>query len=125
MDALAVAQHAFVMAEKQVRTRFKEPRGRPHFIRQWRKHRGYTQEQLAEMAGMSPGNLSQIENRKQDYTQSTLEALAEALNCEPADLLVRNPADPEGIWSLWDRAGEAERRQIVAVIEGLLRASSG
>lgn len=108
----------------KVTPRFKGPKGRPTFIRAWRKHRGYTQEQLAEMVGMSPGNLSQIETRKQDYTASTLEALAMQLNCEPADLLVRDPTDPEGIWSLWDKAQPAQRKQIIAIVEGLLRAAS-
>jgi transcriptional regulator with XRE-family HTH domain len=111
------------MVEKKVTTRFKTPPGRPTYIRAWRKYRQLTQEQLAERAEMSPGNLSQLENQKQDYTRSTLERLAEALNCDPVDLLIRDPNDPEGIWSLWDQAKPAQKRQIIGVIEGLLRAS--
>lgn len=69
---------------------------------------------------MSKGNLSNIENGKTGYNQATLEALAEALQCDPADLLMRNPADPEGIWSLWETAKPAQRKQILGIIKGLL-----
>lgn len=107
--------------EKRVVTRFKEPRFKPTFIRQWRKYRGLTQELLADRIGMSPGNLSNIETGKQPYTQEHLEALAEALRCEVVDLLIRNPLDPEGIWSLWERAKTAQREQILEVTKALLK----
>lgn len=62
-----------------------------HFIREWRKFRNLTQERLAERIDKTHGLISQIENGDTDYTQSTLEALADAMNCEPGDLLSRNP----------------------------------
>src|SRR5271166_3357427 len=68
---------------------------RKTFIREWRSFRHLTQEQLAERVNMSPGNLSLIERGLQNYTQDTLESLAEALQCDPADLLMRNPLDGE------------------------------
>lgn len=117
----------FSMAKRQanqevkVETRFKQPPFRPTFIRQWRKKRGLTLEVCAERAGMSKGNLSNIETGKTGYNQATLEALADALQCEPVDLLIRNPADPEGIWSLWDTAKPAQRKQIIGIIKGLLQ----
>ena len=63
-----------------------------HFIRQWRIHRGYTQERLAEIVGVPHGALSQLERGLVNYTQPMLEALAEALRCEPADLIARDPS---------------------------------
>jgi transcriptional regulator with XRE-family HTH domain len=113
-------------AEQQhvVETNFKAPQFRPTFIREWRKHRGLTQERLADRIGMSNGNLSMIERGETGYTQATLEILAEALQCEPADLLVRNPMDAEGIWSLWDKAKPAERKQIVEVVKAMLRTAA-
>lgn len=124
MDGATIPIGTFGMpktAAKQVQTRFKRAPFRPTFIKQWRKHRGLTQERLADRVGMSNGNLSQIENGNTAYTQETLEALAEALQCAPADLLMRNPTDPEGIWSLWDQAKPAERLQIIEVVKTLLR----
>lgn len=64
---------------------------RPNFIRHWRKHRGLTQEQLAEAIGSVAPSISQIETGKQGFTDSTLYALAEALHTEPGDLLKGPP----------------------------------
>jgi|SRR5271166_6734867 len=94
---------------------------RKTFIREWRNFRHLTQEQLAERVNMSPGNLSLIERGLQNYTQDTLESLAEALQCDPADLLMRNPLDGEAIWSIWDRAKPVERRLIVDIAKTITR----
>lgn len=91
------------------------------FIKEWRAFRGLTQEVLAERVGMSPGNLSLIERGLQNYTQETLEALAEALQCGPADLLMRNPADADAIWSIWDQAKPGERRMIVDIAKTIVK----
>lgn len=89
----------------------KKPKAR-HFIKAWRLHRGLTLNQLGERSGISTGNLSRIENGHQDYNERILERLAEALGTTPASLIMRNPNAPEAIWSLWDAAKPAEKRQI-------------
>lgn len=85
------------------------------FIRQWREHKNLTLEQVAEELNVTAGALSQLERGATNYTQPMLEALAGLFACEPADLLMRDPTDPEGIWSVWDHARNGERRQIVEV----------
>jgi len=92
-----------------------------HFIREWRLHRGLTQEKLADRLETTKANISRIENLKQGYTQDFLEACAVALRTEATNLINRDPTDPEGIWSLWDQAKPAERRQIVEIAKTLLR----
>lgn len=62
-----------------------------YYFKEWRKHIGLTQEQLAERVGLTASSISQLESGKQGFTDSTLEALAWALGCEPHDLLGRNP----------------------------------
>jgi transcriptional regulator with XRE-family HTH domain len=127
----AAVHRNFSMAKRQARqevkvqTRFKQPPFRPTFIRQWRKKRGLTLEACSERAGMSKGNLSNIETGKTGYSQATLEALADALQCDPVDLLVRNPSDPDGIWSLWDQAKPAQRKQLIGMIDSYLKAAAG
>lgn len=64
----------------------------PHFIKEWRAHRRLTQPRLAEMIGTTKQSISRIEKGEQPYTQESLEALAQALNCTPADLISRDPA---------------------------------
>jgi hypothetical protein len=57
-----------------------------------------------------------------------LEALAEALHCRPADLIMRNPLDEDAPWSLietWERATPDKRRQITRVIEALDEGKDG
>ena len=92
-----------------------------HFVRQWRKHRNLTLEQLAERVGVTHGALSQLERGITNYTQPMLEALADALMCEPADLIMRDPTDPDGIWSIWDQAKPGERHQIVEIAKALMK----
>lgn len=91
---------------------------RPFYLKQWRKHRGYTQERLAEMLGSSSGYIADLENGKRRYNQDLLEALAEALTCSPADLLVRNPSEP-GIWDIWEQLKPVERSQAVNIIKAI------
>jgi len=104
-----------------------KPARRPTFIRSWRKHRGLTLAQLADRldteleVDISEGQLSRIERGQTPYSQDILEAIAAALRCEPADLLVRDPATPDAIWSLWDTLKPVERIQAVEIIKTLRR----
>ena len=87
-----------------------------HFIKEWRKHRGLTQEQLAERTGFSPGTISQLETGRINYVQSTLEQIAEALQCEPGDLLMRNPLDTDAVWSIWEGLDLPSKQKAMAEI---------
>lgn len=93
---------------------------RPNFLRQWRKHRGLTLETVGAEVGMTGPNLGRVEKGEIPYSQDLLEQLADLYGCEIADLLVRDPTDPEGMWSIWDRAKPAQRNQIAAVAKALL-----
>lgn len=95
-----------------------------HFIREWRKHAGLTQEQLANRLEVAVSTISQLETGKQGYSQPTLEAIADALHCQPADLLMRNPLASDAVWSLEDQLKKADprtRESIIAVMETMLK----
>lgn len=92
-----------------------------HFLREWRKQAGKTLEAVAEQLHMSHSQLSRIERGKQPYNQELLEALADLYMCDVVDLLIRDPSDPEGMWTLWEKAEPGQRRRIVAVADALLR----
>lgn len=94
------------------------------YIREWRLDRGLTLERLAERVGKTHATLSRIERGKQPYTQPLLEAIADALQTDPASLLMRNPSDPEGIWSVWEKATPVKRRQIIEIAKTLLKTAS-
>ena len=102
--------------DKRVISRLKaEPR--KYFFREWRDYRGLTQAQLAERVDMSTSFISQLERGEQGFTDSTLALLAEALQCEPGDLLMRNPIDTETPWSIWDNIPVAARPQAIEILK--------
>lgn len=50
--------------------------------------------ELAERIGITPANLAVLKNgRAKAVRFSTLEALCQALDCQPGDLLVHEPAE--------------------------------
>jgi transcriptional regulator with XRE-family HTH domain len=115
-------------AAAKVTTRFKgQPRYKLTFIRQWRESRSMTLEVLAErvgerIGGMTHASLSRIERGLQPYSQPVLEALAEELTGgDVASLLMRDPGDPNAIWSIWDQAKPGERRMIVDIAKTIVK----
>jgi transcriptional regulator with XRE-family HTH domain len=90
-----------------------------HFIREWRKYRGLTQEQLAGRLDVDRTTISKIESGKQEYSQHFLEVTAYALRCEPADLIMRDPTQPSAIWSIWDSIPDAEKPKAIAILSTL------
>lgn len=100
------------------------------YIRQWRIYRGLSLEVLAERVGEQIGgfthaSLSRIERGLQPYSQPVLEAIAEALNTDPASLLMRNPDDEDAIWSIWEKAKPGERRIIHDVAKTVTKTGTG
>lgn len=95
------------------------------YLKEWREHRGLTQEQLADRIGISRVMVSKIERGLNPYHQAFLEAAATALMCEPADLLVRNPTAPDAIWSVWDRIPPADKPRAITILKALIGDKTG
>lgn len=106
---------------KRVVPRPKQPTYRRTFIRQWREYRNKTLEQLADIVGVTHASLSRIERGLQPYSQAILEAIADALMTDVPSLLMRDPTDPEGIWSIWDKAQTGERKMIVDIAKTIVK----
>ena len=94
---------------------------KPHYIREWRKYRNLSQEALAGRIDKTQSYISKLEKFSQEYNQPTLEALAYALMCEPADLIMRDPSQQSSIWSIWDKVPETERGRVIEIIETFTR----
>jgi transcriptional regulator with XRE-family HTH domain len=90
------------------------------YIKKWREYRGLTQEDLADQLETSHASISRIESGQQVYTQDFLEACADALDTDPASLLMREPTDHEAVWTLWDKAQPFERELIVKIATAIL-----
>ena len=56
-------------------------------IRQWRRRRGFSQEELASRAGLSRPYLTRIETARQEPSLTTLYSLARALRVPVGRLL--------------------------------------
>lgn len=113
-----------------------------HHLRAWRQANGLTLQQAAERiervsearADAEPGTrpismthatLSRIERGKLPYGQAFLEIVAEVYRTDPASLIMRDPADPEGLWTIWDQLKPTERLQAMEVIKALRRVAAG
>jgi len=58
-------------------------------IKAWREYHGLSQNQLAQIAEISPPYLSQIETGKRTGTTAVLQAIAEALNLSLDDIVIK------------------------------------
>jgi transcriptional regulator with XRE-family HTH domain len=91
----------------------------PHYIREWRKERGWTQLALAEAMGVDRTLVNKLERFAHRYNQDVLEAAAKALGCSTAELLVRDPSDPHGFWSEYDRLDAEQRQRTTDFMRGI------
>jgi transcriptional regulator with XRE-family HTH domain len=91
----------------------------PTHLKAWRLARELSVEKLGELAGTSGATVSRIERGEQPYSQPLLEAFAAALDCDPADILARDPSEPEGVWAIWDSMTNQQKRQAVQVLRAL------
>nr|WP_321482697.1 helix-turn-helix transcriptional regulator [uncultured Cohaesibacter sp.] len=70
------------------------------YLREWRKHRGLTQEQLAEAIESTKQTVSRMESGMLPYNQPFLEACADVLKCQPAELLIGAPIQDETLQTI-------------------------
>jgi transcriptional regulator with XRE-family HTH domain len=88
-----------------------------HFLREWRKFRGYTLEQAAERVGMTHQNLGKIERGKVPYNETLLDLLADIYRADKGSLIMRDPSRPDSFWSIYDQLAAPERERLVQRVE--------
>lgn len=116
-----------------------------HYLRQWREHAGLKLTDVREAAaeifadrivaegeevdlgkiGLGHSTLSRIENFKVPYNERLLEVLAEVYRTDVPSLIIRNPADPEGIWSIYDQIPEPQKPTALKVLSGFRTGTNG
>ena len=62
-----------------------------HHLRDWRKFRGLTQCELAELIEKTTSTVWRLENRESGLTQPVLDTLAKVLRCSRGDILDQAP----------------------------------
>lgn len=96
-----------------------KPQWRPTYLRQWREHRGLSQDELAPRLEIDRAHLSKIERGVHPYTQSILEAAADELGCTVMDLLTRKPDEAENIFVRWPVMTDQQRRQAIRLFNAI------
>jgi transcriptional regulator with XRE-family HTH domain len=109
---------------KQARPIQKTRQFRRTYIREWRKKRDMTLEDLAGALDMTASHFSMLERGQRGYTQETLEAIADVLGTSTAALLTRNPLNESEEWSLWEHAKPAERRLALELLKTVRKADN-
>jgi len=64
-------------------------------LNEWIEFRKTTQKEIVEKVGMSKGRFSDLAAGKERWNATHLSLFAKALNCEPWELIYRNPNLPE------------------------------
>lgn len=90
-----------------------------NFIREWRLHRRLSLRELGAKVGMSHVSLGRIERGETLWNEETLALIANALATDIPSLIARDPAQTEGIWSVWNELTESERMQLVELARAL------
>jgi len=88
-----------------------------HFLRAWRKFRGYTLEHVAERIGMTHQNLGKIERGQVPYNETLLDLLAEVYRTDKGSLIMRDPTRKDSFWSIYDQLAPPERQKLVERVE--------
>lgn len=57
-------------------------------VRRWRQERGFSQDQLSELVGMSTSMIGQIERGEKNTTLETAQKLSDALSVETRDFFI-------------------------------------
>jgi transcriptional regulator with XRE-family HTH domain len=93
-------------------------------IKELRVAAGLSQQQLADMAGISKGYLSEMERGVKQINANRLEGIARALNTEP-HLLILSSDDPEDIQFQEDlgKLKPEQRRTIREMVAGFAKAN--
>lgn len=92
---------------------------KPFFLKQWREHRGLSQDALAARLDTTGATISRIENGKNNFKREMLEELAEALGIEPGDLF-RDPTKPDyELWKIVTGLAPEKQQQALRILRAL------
>jgi len=88
-----------------------------HYIREWRRHRGLTQAQLADAIAVHRGHLNKIECGRRYHARPVVEAIAARLDCEPNDLIRRHPSHTSELETLFRSLSAEERSRALDLLK--------
>jgi transcriptional regulator with XRE-family HTH domain len=94
----------------------------PNYLRQWRRFRGLTLEDLAKAVGTNPNMIGYLESGERGLSAKWLRRLAPALSTTPGLLLDHDPYDLDSdIVDIWINGSDRQRRQIAEIAKALIK----
>ncbi len=90
-----------------------------HYIREWRKHRGLTQAQLADAIAIHRSQLNKIERGRRYHAKPVLEAIAATLGCETNDLIRRHPSHTSELETVYLSLSAEDRPRAIDLLRSV------
>lgn len=94
-------------------------------VKAWRIFRDLTVDELAELSGVSNGQISDIENEVGGYSAESLQKLATALKVDRGTLLTVDPTEVGAFWPIWEAATPTQREQLTVIAQTIVRVEKG
>jgi transcriptional regulator with XRE-family HTH domain len=98
----------------------------PHYLREWRKFRGMTQQELADALDTSKSVISDMERGELQLSPKWLRRIAPILKTQPGHILDYDPAQVDtDIIDIWSRIDATDRDQAVRVLRSFVKTGTG
>lgn len=94
----------------------------PHYLREWRKHRKMTQQELADAINTSKSAISDLERFNLQLSPKWLNRIAPVLNTQPGYILDHDPeAIPTDVIDIWSKIPDRDRERAARVLREFTR----
>lgn len=94
----------------------------PHYLKEWRKFRGLTQQELADALDTSKSVISDMERGELQLSPKWLRRIAPILQAQPGHILDHDPRELDNdIIDIWAHIAERDRDQAIRVLKSFVK----
>jgi transcriptional regulator with XRE-family HTH domain len=99
--------------------------GLPHYLREWRKFRGMTQQELADALDTSKSVISDMERGELQLSPKWLRRIAPILKTQPGYILDHDPAELDNdIIDIWSHIDAKDRARAANVLRQFMKTAN-
>lgn len=96
--------------------------GGPVFLKAWRDHRDFTQDQLAERVGTNANMIGYLEKGERALTTKWLRKLAPVLDTTPGMLIAHDPREIDSdLLDIWVNADPRQKARLAEIVKAVVR----
>lgn len=97
----------------------------PHYLKEWRKFRGMTQQELADALETSKSVISDMERGELQLSPKWLRRIAPILKTQPGHILDHDPAEIDNdIIDIWSHIDQRDRDQAIRVLRSFVKSGT-